>query len=78
MVAKVGSFAYKLNLPPTAKVHPVFHVSLLKHKVGPVSAVSTSLPEFGEEGKVMLQPVQILAHKLVRKGDSPSVVGTRT
>ena len=28
---KVSTTAYKLSLPPNIKVHPVFHVSLLKH-----------------------------------------------
>lgn len=55
MLAKVGVVAYKLNLLVNAKVHPVFHVSLLKRKVEPVSAVSTSLPEFDEDEKMILQ-----------------------
>ena len=30
ILAKVGSVAYQLALPPTVKVHNVFHVSILK------------------------------------------------
>lgn len=48
-----------------AKLHPVFHVSLLKKKVGKGVEVSQSLLEFDDEGKLILQPVQVLARRLV-------------
>lgn len=72
MLAKVGALAYRLCLPPQAKIHLVFHVSMLNKKVGPVSTVSTSLPEFDDDGKIVLQPVKVLARKLVKYGNFPT------
>lgn len=34
VIQRVGQVACKLQLPPTASIHHVFHVLLLKKKVG--------------------------------------------
>uniref|UniRef100_A0A453EU58 Tf2-1-like SH3-like domain-containing protein n=1 Tax=Aegilops tauschii subsp. strangulata TaxID=200361 RepID=A0A453EU58_AEGTS len=35
IIAKINDMAYKLQLPPHATVHPVFHVSLLRRALAP-------------------------------------------
>eukprot|EP00253_Pinus_taeda_P024899 PITA_24899 len=50
----------QLALPPTTKIHPVFHVSCLKKVIGNNCRIQTSLPELDEEGSISLQPEQVL------------------
>ncbi|XP_075099003.1 uncharacterized protein LOC142175896 [Nicotiana tabacum] len=73
IIAKMGQVAYKLQLPPTSKVHHVFHVSLLKKKVGSKTVVQIVLPISNEEGQFMVKPVVILQRQLVKKGNAASV-----
>lgn len=44
IIAAVGVVAYKLSLPDHSRVRPVFHVSLLKRKIGDMSKASHTLP----------------------------------
>jgi hypothetical protein len=51
--------AYKLELPTSSRVHPVFHVSFLKKVIGDKIPVQTILSELDKEGKIILEPKAI-------------------
>ncbi|KAF2308257.1 hypothetical protein GH714_039451 [Hevea brasiliensis] len=51
VLERVGKLAYKLELPAGSKVHPVFHVSLLKQHIGDTFPVSDVLPLLSDDVK---------------------------
>jgi hypothetical protein len=59
VLQNIGTMAYKLDLPASSRVHPVFHVSCLKKVIGNNIPVQTILLELDEEGKNILEPEAI-------------------
>jgi hypothetical protein len=62
---RVGQVAYKLRLPKSSHIHPVFHISLLKKVVGQDVSVSSSLPRGLTEYQV---PEKVLQRRVTFKG----------
>ncbi|KAL2319346.1 hypothetical protein Fmac_028315 [Flemingia macrophylla] len=69
---KIGEVAYRLDLPPTARIHNVFHVSLLRPHLGPhPSPQPLSLPPEIEDNQPVLTPTALLDWKMSTDTSDP-------
>ena len=65
IVELINPVAVRLELPPRAKLHDVFHVGLLKKFVGPVPAAPPALPAI-HHGAVDPEPEHVVRSRLAR------------
>lgn len=69
MIQKVGSVAYKLNLPAEIRIHPVFHVSQLKKKRS-TQICSPHIPvTLTAQGHLIATPEFVLDRRVVQKNN---------
>ena len=66
LIEKIGNVAYQLQLLVGAKIHPVFHVSLLKKYVGGPPQVNLELPPINDEGVASVVPEKILDTRWIK------------
>ena len=66
---KIGTVAYKLNLPPEAQLHDVFHVNQLKKHLGPNAIANPKLPLVADDGKVKTAPRLVLQRRQIPRSN---------
>lgn len=66
IVEKIGTVAYRLQLPSSSAIHLVFRVSLLKKVIGDKHQVSEVLPDFSVNMQI---PVKLLQRRFQQRGD---------
>ena len=68
VIEQIGAMTYKLQLPLSAKIHPVFHVSQLKKHIGKAPSQS-QLPLLDTNGVLAKESIAILDRRMnKRKG----------
>ena len=60
VVGKVGAVTYRLALPETTLIHPVFHVSQLRRAIGPAQPADALPAELTDELELIVEPERLL------------------
>jgi len=73
VIKKIGSVAYELELPPAARIHPIFHVSLLKPAIGIQPTSSPAPLPLSPTWELLLTPAKVLNHQWKSEGGKPQL-----
>jgi hypothetical protein len=73
VLERIGTVAYKLDLPEAAQVHPVFHISQLKPFIPKYTPVFHEFPSVADLTLTSAIPEEILQRRIVRQGNAAGV-----
>lgn len=73
IIPKVGPVAYELQLPPSSKLHPIFHVSLLQPAKGDFSASTLPALPINVDWELIMEPEKVLVHCWSHSSSTPSL-----
>lgn len=71
VLAQAGKVAYKLQLPETAQIHPVFQISHLKKHLGSNAIPLPNVPLVTDEGKLKTTPFAVLDKRVIQRNNAP-------
>ncbi|GKB03766.1 transposon ty3-G gag-pol polyprotein [Tanacetum coccineum] len=66
-----GPVAYELELPPEARIHLVFHISMLKPARGSFSSTPVTPLPITKDWEIDLQPHSVITHRWVYEAGQP-------
>ena len=70
ILQKIGKVAYRLQLPESTKIHPVFHVSQLKRTVLGIQVSPSIPPQLSSELEMVTEPEELLEVRQVKLGNA--------
>ncbi|VFQ73466.1 unnamed protein product [Cuscuta campestris] len=72
VLERIGPVAYRLKLPEPSRVHPIFHVSVLRHfRRGTNTAPTLPLPLELVDGQTPSVPVKVLGRRRILRPGTP-------